>query len=79
MLLFGDLYAKGGRPGDAVKAQTWYDLAVAQGEGWSFRALAEDRALHVDQRMARYRDAARSNDPPIVGTARENCAFCHNR
>jgi hypothetical protein len=86
-LLFGDIYAKGGRPADAgsgrpsdaEQARTWYNLSLAASEGWRFRALAEERVATLDQRVALYRDADRSNDPRIVGTGPEACAFCHNR
>lgn len=79
LLLFGDLYAKGGRPGDREKALTWYGLSNALGEGWEFRPLVADRLLGIDARVAAYQDADPGNDPPIVGLGAENCAICHTR
>lgn len=80
LVLFGDVYAKGG---DAAQALTWYTLAAAIGgtpaEPWSFQALADARMLDVDERVARYLDADPANDDPVIGIREENCATCHNR
>lgn len=83
LVLFGDLYAKSGRPDAAERASFWYGLAKAIGgspsEPWPFQALADARVLDVDDRIARYLDADPSNDDPIIGIREENCATCHNR
>jgi hypothetical protein len=83
LVLFGDVYAKSGRPEAGERASFWYGLAQAIGgspsEPWPFQALADARVLDVDNRIARYLDADPSNDDPIVGIREENCATCHNR
>ena len=83
LVLFGDLYAKSGRPDAAERASFWYGLAKAVGgspsEPWPFQALADERVLDVDNRIARYQDDDPSNDDSIIGIREENCATCHNR
>jgi hypothetical protein len=83
LVLFGDLYAKSGRPEAAERASFWYGLAKAIGgspsDPWPFQALADQRVLDVDDRIARYQDADPTNDDPIIGIQEENCASCHNR
>jgi hypothetical protein len=80
LVLFGDVYAKGG---NAERASLWYGLAKAIGgtpaDPWPFQALADERVLDVDNRIARYQDGDPSNDDPVVGIQEENCAVCHNR
>ncbi|HZR81367.1 MAG TPA: hypothetical protein VFD92_09765 [Candidatus Binatia bacterium] len=79
-VLFGDIYAKGGRARDA---KTWYDAAVAlgAGSGWrpEFLAQARARAADVEARVAAYRDGDASNDPPIIGSGSGACSYCHAR
>jgi hypothetical protein len=80
LLLFGDVYAKAG---NAERASLWYGLAKAVGSSpdspWAFQALADQRVLDVDARVARYLDGDPSNDDPIVGFREENCVVCHAR
>jgi hypothetical protein len=47
--------------------------------GWRFAGLYADRLATLDARVAAYRDADPSNDPPIVGAGAEACASCHHR
>jgi len=80
-LLFGDIYAKGGRIEDA---RGYYDSAVSLGEGggWDprFVAAARERLATVEQRAALYRDGDPSNDPPFMGSGGASaCAYCHRR
>lgn len=77
LLLFGDVYAKGG---DVDQAKTWYNLAsVLTPPPYRFQALLDDRVANADARVARYLDGDPSNDDPIVGMGEENCATCHTR
>jgi hypothetical protein len=78
--LFGDVYAKGQR---VEQARSFYGQAIALGErsGWraDFLASARERLGTVDARAARWADADRSNDPPLLGVANGTCAYCHVR
>jgi hypothetical protein len=78
LLLFGDVYAKGG---DLTTARGWYTLARAVGRAgevpWPFQALADDRVANAAARVALYQDADPANDPPVVGMGTEACAVCH--
>jgi hypothetical protein len=80
LLLFGDVYAKAG---NAEQAALWYGLAKAVGgtpeSPWPFQAVADQRVLDVDARVARYLDDDPGNDDPLVGIGDENCATCHRR
>lgn len=78
LTLFGDVYAKGGA---LASAQQFYGLAaaIAAASGWSYASLAADRAAHVADRVAAYRDGDAANDPPVIGTGAEACAVCHRR
>ena len=80
LLLFGDIYAKAG---NAERAGFWYALAKAFGGSpespWPFQALADERVLDVENRVARYLDEDPDNDDPVAGLREENCAICHNR
>jgi hypothetical protein len=80
LVLFGDVYAKAG---DLTQATTWYTLAQAVGgtpdTPWPFQAIADERVLDVENRVARYLDADPGNDDPVIGTQEETCATCHNR
>ena len=81
LLLFGDLYAKGGR---REQARSSYRTAAALGEtnGWSpfFVGRARALAAAVDERVDRYLDGDPWNDPPFTDLGgRGNCAACHNR
>ena len=75
-VLFGDFYAKAGRL-DA--ARQWYQLGAPFESGWRFAGMYGDRLATLDARIAAYRDADPTNDPPIVGSGAEACASCHNR
>ncbi len=77
-LLFGDIFAKGGK---AAQARAWYQLSSGAGTAtnWRFAELARERAATLDQRVAAYQDEDPSNDPQLVGLARESCAVCHAR
>jgi hypothetical protein len=82
-LLFGDLYAKGGRIDDA---RAWYGTSVGVGEssGWKpeFLATARSRLAGVEERVALYQDDDPGNDPPLVGAGNgkgSSCAYCHNK
>jgi hypothetical protein len=76
--LFGDVFAKGG---DLTRAQLFYGLAAATApaSGWPFAAIAQDRVAGAAARVAAYRDADPTNDPPILGAGHEACAVCHRR
>jgi hypothetical protein len=78
LLLFGDVYAKGG---DLATARAWYVLARGAGRAgetpWPFQALADDRVANAAARVALYQDADPANDPPVVGMGAEACAVCH--
>ena len=78
LLVFGDVYAKGG---DLATAQSWYNLAKLVGQAnpdpWAFQSVADDRAATAAARVALYQDADPSNDPPVIGAGPEACAVCH--
>ncbi len=78
LLLFGDLYAKGG---NLAQAQLWYalDSAFPGSTTWAFAPLIQDRVSNAATRVALYADADPSNDPPVIGVGAEACANCHNR
>jgi hypothetical protein len=78
LLLFGDLYAKGG---NLAQAQLWYglDSAFPGSTTWAFAPLIQDRVNNAATRVALYADADPSNDPPVIGVGAEACANCHNR
>jgi hypothetical protein len=77
LILFGDVYAKGG---DLDQAKSWYNLAnLLTSPPYRFQAVVDDRVANADARVARYLDADPDNDDPIVGMGEENCAVCHNR
>jgi hypothetical protein len=77
LILFGDVYAKGG---DRDQAKIWYNLAHAlTPPPYRFQALVDDRVMNADARVDRYLDADPDNDDPIVGMGEETCAVCHNR
>jgi len=80
-VLFGDIYAKGGR---TQSARGYYESALALGEksGWDPRFLAatRERLENVEQRVALYQDADPRNDPPFVGSGGASaCAYCHRK
>jgi hypothetical protein len=82
-LLFGDIYAKGGRVDDA---RDWYGTAVGIGEssGWNpeFLATARARLAGVAERVALSQDGDPANDPPLMGSGNGKggaCAYCHNK
>lgn len=76
LMLFGDLYAKGG---DATAAASSYAISNLFSSGWRFRSAIEDRVQTIDQRIAFSQDADLANDPLIAGTREQTCAMCHNR
>ena len=80
-ILFGDIYAKGGR---TESARSYYGSALSLGEqsGWDARFVAavRDRLDHLDERIALYQDDDPSNDPPFVGAGGAgSCAYCHRK
>jgi hypothetical protein len=80
-LLFGDIYAKGGR---IEQATSYYGSAAAAGasSGWdpTFVEAARQRLSDVDQRAALYQDGDRANDPPFMGSGGASaCAYCHRK
>lgn len=80
-ILFGDIYAKGGR---TESARGYYDSALALGEksGWDprFVAAVRERLDNLDERVALYQDGDPSNDPPFVGAGGASaCAYCHRK
>jgi hypothetical protein len=80
-LLFGDVYAKGGRVEDA---RQWYGLSanVGSSSGWKLLATAQSRLAGVEERVALYQDGDPSNDPPLAGAGNgkgASCAYCHNK
>jgi hypothetical protein len=87
LLLFGDLYAKGGIVDDPYVfrgARNLYTFVrnFAEGSGWNptFRAAVETRLADVDARAALYLNGDPADDPPLVGTQPgEACATCHHK
>lgn len=80
-LLFGDIYAKGGR---VEEARGYYESALSLGDsgGWDprFVATARQRVATVAERAALYRDGDPDNDPPFMGSGGASaCAYCHRR
>jgi hypothetical protein len=75
-VLFGDFYAKAG---DVEAARRWYRFGAPVESDWGFAGMYADRLATVEARVAAYRDADPTNDPPIVGSGAEACASCHNR
>lgn len=80
-ILFGDIYAKGGR---ADSARGYYESALSLGEksGWDprFVAATRERLDDLDERVALYQDDDPSNDPPFVGAGgASSCAYCHRK
>jgi tetratricopeptide (TPR) repeat protein len=80
-ILFGDIYAKGGR---TESARGYYGSALSLGEqsGWDphFVAAVRDRLDNLEQRVALYQDDDPSNDPPFVGAGGAgSCAYCHRK
>ena len=80
LILFGDLFAKGG---NLVKAKAYYNLAktpfATSGGPWRFQSLIQQRIETAKDRVALYKDDDPSNDPPILGYRQEACAVCHYR
>ncbi|HJQ83854.1 MAG TPA: hypothetical protein VKA21_07260 [Candidatus Binatia bacterium] len=78
LILFGDVYAKGGVLADA---QRWYRLAsfFPDTRTWRFKAISDDRVANAAARVALYQDGDPSNDPPVIGMGPEACAVCHTR
>jgi len=78
ILLFGDIYAKGG---DLARARGFYNFARAIGRAgavpWQFQAIADDRVANAAARVALYQDGDPGNDPAVVGMGEEACAVCH--
>lgn len=74
--LFGDLFTKAGRPEEAVP---FYSLALGLPgtETYRFADLISARAETLDDRAARWADADPTNDPKLIGTGAEACAYCH--
>ena len=58
-------------------ARQAYGLSNLLGATWPFHALAQQRVATAAARVALYADADPANDPPIVGTGREACVYCH--
>ncbi|HXJ33563.1 MAG TPA: hypothetical protein VMS22_05925 [Candidatus Eisenbacteria bacterium] len=85
LVLFGDLYAKGGGldAANVVKAESWYGLAnnlshsTLTAPGYRFQSALDARVGHAQERADLYQDSNPSNDPAIVGAAHEACAVCH--
>jgi tetratricopeptide (TPR) repeat protein len=80
-ILFGDIYAKGGR---TESARGYYGSALSLGEqsGWDphFVAAVRDRLETLEQRVALYQDDDPRNDPPFVGAGGAgSCAYCHRK
>ena len=80
-ILFGDIYAKGGR---TESARGYYDSALSLGEqsGWDprFVAAVRDRLDNLEERVALYRDDDPANDPTFVGAGGAGaCAYCHQK
>jgi hypothetical protein len=79
LILFGDLYAKGG---NLASAKQWYALANVFPESatWKFAAVIQDRVANAEARVAAlYADEDPSNDPQVIGMGPEACSNCHNR
>ncbi|HSP97849.1 MAG TPA: hypothetical protein VL049_11470 [Candidatus Dormibacteraeota bacterium] len=76
--LFGDLFAKAGRPDDA---RVFYGLAldIPGIETYRFTDLITQRVASLDERVALWADADLANDPKLIGSGPEACAYCHFR
>lgn len=78
LILFGDIYAKGG---DVAKATQWYGLAAALAAvnpaPYPFQGALDARLADPAGRVALYQDADPTNDPPVIGARAEACANCH--
>jgi hypothetical protein len=78
LILFGDIYAKGG---NVQQATQWYGLAAALAAGnpspYKFQDALNARLADPAGRVALYQDADPTNDPPIIGARAEACANCH--
>lgn len=87
LLLFGDLYAKGGvldDPDPLRGARNLYAAAAAFGPalGWNatFQALASERLATADARVALHLNADPADDPLLIGNGPgEGCATCHRK
>ncbi|MCW5892556.1 MAG: hypothetical protein KIT14_18740 [bacterium] len=78
LILFGDIYAKGG---EVAQATQWYGLAAALAARnpapYRFQSALDRRLADPAGRAALYQDADPANDPPIIGARAEACANCH--
>lgn len=78
LMLFGDIYAKGG---NVQMATQWYSIAAGLAAGnpapYKFQAALDARLADPAGRAALYQDADPTNDPPIIGARAEACANCH--
>lgn len=79
-LTFGDVYA---RAGDVAKAKKQYELALAEPtaapDKWRLYGEARDRLDNVADRVARWNDADRKNDPAFFHEGKTACVGCHGR
>jgi len=76
LLLFADLYAKGGRLAEATQ---WYSIArsFAVQNGAYFVDELDERVATVGARVAAYGDDDPANDPPLMDGGIGFCPYCH--
>jgi len=76
LMLFADLYAKGGR---LQQARQWYTIArsFAVQNGASYLDELDERIATVDARVAAYGDGDPSNDPALMDGGIGFCPYCH--
>lgn len=76
LMLFADLYAKGGRLADATR---WYTIArsLAVQNGAYYADELDERVATVGARVAAYTDDDPSNDPPLMNGGIGFCPYCH--
>jgi hypothetical protein len=76
LMLFADLYAKGGR---LEQAEAVYGIArrFAAQNGAYYVAELDERIATVAARVAAYGDDDHGNDPPLMDGGIGFCPYCH--
>ncbi len=78
MVFLGDVFAKAGKKDEAL---AFYQQGKGGDafQGWSFKALLDERIDTLDARIAASIDADPANDPEVIWKSTEQCAVCHSR